>query len=306
MEHGDHQFDPWSFMDAEDRIKAMRYAGLDVCDRSGRPLVPVYGAGPNAALARATHRLRQPAPAQVSEFLTRRDFWSGYEAVAFANLTGVVLNAMLTVSWGSVRCEGAAAWRADRKFRGLLRSRFRDWHVPQAWIYARESGVRAGDHTHLLLHVPHVREYDLAKWAEDAFKSASGAPALVPETASELRSVDLSLFRGDGVAEQWRVFKYIFKGLDRDELEFLLPGKHGRLPTAHLAGLRPKRQGQVVGRRAGVSRSLHEAERGCAMYPDGSPVWPPPQELLPDAAPQYDDRFVLYGANRRFVHRLGI
>ena len=159
----------------EQRIAAMFRDGEDVVDRHGRARIPL-GSGPMSQLTRAIYPMQQPRQKSASNVITLSEFQRAYEAVALANVQGLMLNTFLTVSWtvGGVNQPAVIDALHDRLFANM-----RAWavdrgitmgspEVPFAAIWVKEAGKKLGLHSHFLLHVPPPLFMKFRTWAYKA------------------------------------------------------------------------------------------------------------------------------------------
>lgn len=259
----DMESDRYRFLSpTEQRIATMWRDGEDLVDRQGRTRVPL-GNGPISRLVRATYPLQQPKRVATSNVITLPEFQRAYEAVALANVEGFVLNTFLTVSWTVGGVHGASHIHSlhERLFASM-----RSWvsdvqqtagmpEFPFAAIWVKEVGKKLGLHSHFLLHVPTSLFHRFREWAHKATRHLLELPKPDPRmAASALRVVHCSGFGNDCV-QQWRVLKYLMKGLDADAAMPCVQSHHHFL-VAEFAGLKPSDQGTVAGPRFGRSRAL--------------------------------------------------
>lgn len=258
---------------AEQRIAAARRDGEDIVDRQGRPRFPL-GTGPQSQLVRAIYPLQQARVRSTTDTVATADVLKRYIAVATANANGLVLNTFVTVAWRALG--GLSDEEADARhhaFLDLLRTWFNDKakRLAQpfpvlAVVWCKEAGRTLGLHSHLLVHVPQELRHEFRTWAE---RAAHRLAAVAQERASlmstKLRLVHVSRHFGEDCDAQWRVFRYIMKGMNEDEMFGLdLDGRYHRYLGAEFAGITAKDQGAVLGKRTGNS---------VAIGPKYTPVW---------------------------------
>ena len=97
------------------------------------------------------------------DFMTVKQFKTLYNAIAFANRTGRVINCHITINWGLF---GLSNHKAAQEALETFINRYRSFHNHHKadkiafpiWVYVHECSVESGMHTHLLMHVPdHLR-----------------------------------------------------------------------------------------------------------------------------------------------------
>lgn len=292
--------DEASYLDRDLYLRDCFAGGIDLVDYDGRDRVGMGGSGHWATRIRACTPARQPATPKVTTKLTLRQFWTGYEAVAFANLNEVAFNTFLTVSWGSVGANGRSAWLAHQRFMSLLRSRLTDWGEEPVWIWVRERGPVLGDHSHILLSLNPFRTLDLEHWANRAVQTVTGAVARSPskQPGDGVQTVHVSTKCSHDTVGQWAWFRYMFKGMDPNDTAFVLEGRHGRMLVSDFTRCQTSRQGTVEGKRSGVSECL--GPEAIARYDEteGLPYfWPRSQRR--DRQPIYNDDFLRQAALRK-------
>ncbi|MGH1589595.1 hypothetical protein ACRBEV_16100 [Methylobacterium phyllosphaerae] len=279
------------------------------------------GAGPAASLHRAIHghTERQHAQAWTGWGETKgvrvAEFVKAYEAVAFANYRGWVLNTFVSVSWSTVGVTSdIAVAEATKRFLDLCRRHLRGLDVTPAFIWVVERGSTFGLHLHLLLHVPAGCGNAFRNWLPKGFATATRMkPVAVTGVDGKkgVKTLDLQVPRTSTteqqqIAEQWRVFRYVMKGVVPGI--FVLDPEHARAatPLEEVAGLSPADQGLVTSKRVGVARELgttaqarHAAATGmkpCFVTKQG---WREPEEL-------YGDQYLQQGRSRTLLSTLEI
>ena len=279
-----------------------RRAGIDLIDRQGRRR-GFEGASNSLALAYVP--VRQSKPLRRSDYLTGKEFWKAYRAVALANLNGEAMTAMLTISWGSLGLSGARSWAAHKGFTELFRKWRQARGLSQSWYWVRECGPEFGDHSHIVMNLDWEYGLQLVRWAERAVKTITDRAVLRPSRVQRLQTVHLKSerLRPDAqVVRQWELFQYLFKGLSPDEEVGIPGGGFGSMKAADLIGRSPRRQGQVVGKRSGMSRELGPSAQ--ARFVEDYPLVFTTREGRGRVA--YDDRFLVQAQIRQGLRRLDI
>lgn len=286
----------------EQRLAALRRDGIEPIDRQGRPRV-VLGDGPESRLALSTAHVRHARQQPVSDHLTLPEWKRMYLAVATANYRGWMLNTFVTVSWelSGVQHPPYIKSLHDR-FTDLMRRWCRDvtkalqkspdtrlsqQEVPFAGIWVREVGERMGLHTHLLVHVPPPLFQRFRRWARRAAHTLTETPMPDPRKGPTGKHLVRIQPLGD-VADQWRVFRYMMKGLDREVLPPTMHPDFRQFLTGEFPLLKSVPQGRIEGARCGASRSIGPAARDELRRTIGSPpLWPE----------NFDPQGLHYGAN---------
>lgn len=290
------------FDTAADYVEWARRAGIDLIDHQGRRL---GFEGASGSLALACIPVRQPKPLRRTHYLTEREFWKAYRGVALANLNGEVMAAMLTISWGSLGLSGAAAWEAHKRFTELFRKWRQARGLSQSWFWVRERGSKLGDHSHIVMNLSWEYGLQLVRWAEGAVETISGRASLRRSRVQRVRTVHLrsERLRQDlEVVRQWELFQYLFKGLAPDEEVGIPGGGPGSMNASDLIVRSPRRQGQVVGKRSGMSRELGPS--ALARFLEDHPLAFAFREGRGQVA--YDDRFLVDAEIRDGLRRLDI
>lgn len=245
------------FIDREDYLRALLDGGY-VPPRS--VLAGLAGAeGEEAQRATAMYGLPEiiRRPKKASHFIGREDLYKAYNAVAFSNRLGVVLNTHITIVWKTV-CPGGPETYSGvlQLFQELFRKWCREREIPCHGIYSWENGVRNGVHTHLLVHVPRIHRGKLQRWASAAIKTVTGGDATA---RSEDKPATLCVVhrRDADRSAQWTVFAYMMKGVDGSLTERVTEdGKEWIFNLANLLHIQPRPQGEIWGKRVGVFRSI--------------------------------------------------
>lgn len=279
------------YSNEEDYLRDLRAFGFDVVDGFGRHTVAAVGNGPQARMVKAMNGAPKRRPASTSEGLTARQFNRLYEAVLFANCQAVVLNTMVTIAWSTFGLgHEVSVNKAHEAFLILFRHWCRDQRkVPHAVIWVKERGKVLGLHSHLLVHVPPPFRREFYRWALRTVRSvAKGAETKLAFEANGPRTLHIGENHADNVDAQWRMFRYLAKGVGPEELVGLVSKEHRGLLLSEFAGLRASGQGEIIGKRAGWSTSLGEAAIARFSREEGLPLEfndpSPGQNLYTDGA----------------------
>ena len=134
-----------------------------------------------------------------------------YNAVAFANSNGWVLQAWCTIAWQEIGITD------DDKVSGALRDwteRVRKWleerDCPCVYVYVHENSRKRGLHTHVLLHVPPEHTATFRSWCRERSLKRRGQTGGVPKAALHIETRE-----DKGTERQWRWFRYMMKGTSR-------------------------------------------------------------------------------------------
>lgn len=96
----------------------------------------------------------QPVHRRPCEQISYSDAANVVAALHFANKIGLPPNVHVTVQWRFVESSLPIADRQARLLNKMGLWLRRRAEVPPVWVYAREVGLRKGEHLHLLVHVP--------------------------------------------------------------------------------------------------------------------------------------------------------
>jgi hypothetical protein len=141
-EREERQLTRADFGDSESWAKYLRTSCLTPTDEEGRSVwAYVGGDGPEATLHRAifgeTKRRYQMAfeGYGVTSYLRDRDFVKVYDALRLANCRGLVLNALMSVSWSTVGVQGdLVVAKANERLLELMRKWLHERNLPKAWL----------------------------------------------------------------------------------------------------------------------------------------------------------------------------
>ena len=192
--------------------------------------------------------------------LKKGDLLKLANAHAFAAGRGKPLNAFLTLHWE------LAGYGEDADHQQihdqLISQRLHHWltrhHIPVAFIWVREKGLRKGVHTHLHLHLP--RE-------QGSFKPAPEWMSRLGRFLTESGRFQLQPGRADFpvvVKASWteeascKLLRYLGKNLDPTSRAL----EAGRMvPIAGACGIRPELSLPVPGKLCGASKSIGPSAR---------------------------------------------
>lgn len=194
----------------------------------------------------------------VTTHISGEQWANAYNATAFANRLGLVLNVHVTILWDQVGLPHDGQVSA-----GLVRwtGELRKWCAARGYrccyVYAHERSRRHGLHTHLLTSIPYRNRAQFMQWSVAYLARMSGLERLSKS------AICVRHRREDDTERQWLWFNYIMKGGDysigvRDASDRRLIHALGDLTTCR------HRPGGIVRcrRRVGVSRNLDiEARR---------------------------------------------
>lgn len=190
------------------------------------------------------------------------NFRKAYNAVAFSNRIGAVMNVHLTIVWPTVISGGDLIFaKALRRFLELFRKWCGERELPCHWIYCWERGLRNGLHSHILAHIPHLFAYDFEKWARKALETVTGRkPALRVRRHSKSdppHTLHIVHRRENDVRAQWHLFRYLMKGLGSWLVDDVADRRR-RQPLHEIAAIKRRGQGLIVTKRVGTSRAVGE------------------------------------------------
>jgi len=189
-----------------------------------------------------------------TKYLTTKQFRQGYDAVALANCYGFVLNAFINITWSTVGITGdAAVADANGRYLELLRKACLKRQIIPACVWVIENGRTWGLHSHVLASIPREKKDWLRYQAEQAVETIAGRR---PVRTLGSRTVKI-IHRQDGDWKaQWRIFRYMMKGLRPTKRHPNPEIADGQRRLEEVAGLKLRSQGIVGTKRFGVSRKL--------------------------------------------------
>jgi hypothetical protein len=326
--------------DLDRRVLTMRQAGEDLHDRQGRARVQL-GNGPESRLAQSIQTRPQRTWTET-DAISDADFKRLYEAVAVANLNGWVLNTFVTIAWQiadtkpEVQLSGLALTGVpplDAEKAARVRSRLvqgyqerflenaRAWFAyqrhtfgidtPFAAIKVKEVGKTLGLHSHFLFHVPFDRRHHFRDWATKAAHKIVEAPRFSHRTRRHptgLRLIHVSptFEERESVDHQWRVFKYMMKGLDPDMIIGALSDRqHEKHLLTEFVKVETKPQGTVYGPRVGRTTDVGpEALARIQQEIGRCDIWP--RLSFDDRELRYDNSFLRDGELSRQLRAIEI
>ncbi|KQO73438.1 hypothetical protein [Methylobacterium sp. Leaf89] len=202
-----------------------------------------------------------------SRFITRGQFYRAHEGVAFANHEGSILNVEVTIAWGSMGYRyGQEVDRASSLWMQSLRKFMRRNKVPNFNYTVFERSSVFGLHSHSAVHVP-IRVYPKFKRWLDRYISRVDRIGYRRRLHVRRRRETDSI---RAIAEQWRWFKYCFKGID----PFVSPAEREVHEVAlgdtfaEAFGLRHRYSGIVTLPRVRLAQDMQKKSRREAAYPE--------------------------------------
>jgi hypothetical protein len=204
-----------------------------------------------------------------STAITLPQFANAYNAIAFANRRGQVLNVHVTTVWATVKLTGDnEVADANGSVLELIRKWAQRRGLPPAWVWTIERSTERGLHSHLLVHVPSVfmsGPHGFAKAYLRWVKIAAGTVPVQSRGVATKTVVVRSRAERD-VDAQWRWLRYVMKGLGQDTVLRGRSNKLNALPASELAGIRCRPQGEMRIKRVGTSREIGEGARRAAGF----------------------------------------
>lgn len=173
---------------------------------------------------------------RATKYLTQKQVERIFEASERAYKNGAPLNRFFTIHY-----DDYAAIKNPQRFVLSLLERTRKWlkyrGLPVAYIYVIENGNIKGLHTHILLHIPanYQRAYKraLKRWLPFEWtRERINVKSVKYPTYGNISPLDSS----------YGVLRYMCKGIK---------------PNVNIRGIKPSDQGEVFGKRWGVSRNLN-------------------------------------------------
>ena len=147
------------FADRESWLRHCYYGGIDLAREDdfegiaasglyGRRLSAIYG-------STELDFLRTWAGWGVSRSIKWRQFVKGFEAVAFANCLGIVLDSSIDITWSLQGLTSDLTVAARQKsFLDAIHRWFDRHDTRAAYLWVMERGRRRGLHTHINIHIP--------------------------------------------------------------------------------------------------------------------------------------------------------
>lgn len=254
------------FESADDYARYCRESGIEPFRKKRYPSAWLtHGVGPNVDLLRAIHGAAEPEQlkAQISWGVTKsindRQFDNAYEAVAFANRCGRIMNVHMTIAWSTVGVvDDDDVAEANKRFLELFGKWCDGRGLPRSWIYVAERSRVRGLHLHIVANVPRDGYSDgprsLTKWAQGCIRTVTGRAPLQKRGAKEKTIV--VRHKEETLTTQWALFRYVMKGLAPDLTRRDSTDRRRVRLVKTVAGLRTKPQGRVTTKRVGTSRQL--------------------------------------------------
>ncbi|MBI0436084.1 hypothetical protein D9598_19940 [Roseomonas sp. KE0001] len=173
----------------------------------------------------------QPAPRtepDITHALSARHVRRIYNAAAFANRTGYILNAKLTVAWfllegmnpaEQLRCFGSYYKKLKQWFRDQSAARVPDAadREPRI-IHVHENPGGASFHTHFALAVPETMMADFRGAAQGMMARLVGSHGLEGDRLKRLVKAEVRRPDRDACVGQWFWLHYMLKGANHAEL----------------------------------------------------------------------------------------
>jgi len=264
------------FESADDYARYCRESGIEAFRKKRYPSAWLtHGVGPNVDLMRAIHGAAEPEQlkAQASWGVTKsindRQFKNAYNAVAFANRNGRVMNVHMTIAWSTV---GIVADEELADLNEKFLERFRKWcdarELPRAWIFVLERSKERGLHSHILASVPRDGYADgkagLTNWAKGCIKNLTGRVPL--QKRGEKTKTIVVRHKDESVQLQWKWFRYVMKGLAPNLTRRDSEDRRKVRLLKNVAGVRARPQGTVTTKRVGSSRVIGAKAREAAGF----------------------------------------
>ncbi|TXM95374.1 hypothetical protein [Methylobacterium sp. WL116] len=252
-----------------EKIRFLRESGLEFADFG----LPNWVGGTSADAAVQLHQAvfgsnrqangRAWAGHGASEYLTSSQFRKGYNAIAYANCVGEVMNAFISISWSTAGIVAPdAVMAAQIRYLELLRKWLLHRGVQPAWVWVIENGKTYGLHSHILLRVPHHMREAVKFQAETAVATIAARPLKKPRRGTKGdQTVHVICRRDNNIRAQWRLYRYISKGLKPTTRELNPELRAKQIRIEKVGGLKLRRQGLVVRQRLGVARGLSTQSR---------------------------------------------
>lgn len=227
-----------------------------------------------------------------SAAITYREFVEAYQALAFANCLGHVVDTALDVTWSMY---GIKAEHDVAETHARLLEKVSQWleerGLPALYIWTIEVGATFGVHSHITLYLPLAQEAPFRSFLAAALPE----PVFDPASAPGALPFKLQVNAGETTYHQWRRFRYMLKSVDpRVDLDGLeaLPGR----PTlVAQCGIKHCFGGFMRIDRLGVARVL----RRDARLSNYANALPPATTTGNDAAPAFDDRYLEWSRDSR-------
>lgn len=219
----------------------------------------------------------------VPHGITYRQFCDAYEAVAYANCSGLIMDTRVDVTWSTLGIVDADAIdKFETEFLSLLEIKFMRMGVPFIWYRVREVGRVRGLHSHFTLHVPRANTAVFESFCEVLLTTATGRKL---RTDPNNKTVNIEVGRGD-LESQWARLRYVMKGVSPYAVVPAANADDGVVPLAAFAELDQTLEGMIVGSRVKVSANLAAANWAVERHEL-------PDMLVRDGGPQlYTSRYL--------------
>ena len=186
----------------------------------------------------------QPVHRRPCEQISYSDAINLVSALHFANAIGKPPTVHVTIQWRFVESSLPVADRQTRLLNkmGIWLRRRAD--VPPVWVYAREVGLRKGEHLHMLVHVP-ARHLSAFRRQMEAWIHADADPL------GEVRGRPVDIRTIKPGHERDALKSYLLKEGEADVLAQWVRPEHQRRATG----------GTLLGKRVKVSHAIGPKER---------------------------------------------
>lgn len=224
-----------------------------------------------------------PIGTKVSEHLSADDFFRLYDAVAFANTRGWVMNVELTMTFHVPDNEALATFQ---NFMKRYRSWTHDKGIPCVAIYVWERPTGAFLHVHIQMFIPNEWHHALKKW-------------LSRTTRRVVASFKLKVRRTATTTSQWIWFRYLAKGLHP-----LVCNPVSQTTLASHLRLRVRPQGPIGFRRSGRTKAISSGCRDVAIHRGEFRLLGLPDWIDVEANEWWSDRWIKQFNSRNGPKRL--
>ena len=214
------------------------------------------------------------------------EFLDAYQALAFANCQGFLVDTALDVTWslqGIFDSDDVA--RANANLLDGITRWLTDRGLPSFYIWAIEEGATFGLHSHITLHLPSRLRTAFEAAVEDLLVKVSGRPLIA---TAESRTRLMQVHDSETSFHQWRRFRYTCKSLDPAVGASGLQVASGTVTLAQIANISFVFGGFMAIQRIGVAPALAAAAR--AHWAERIAL--PDMDVRPDQPPVFDDRYI--------------
>lgn len=292
------------YLEQEDWLRYCVESGIDPfeCETGDDPEPVILGSGPWAERCGATfgqtpdlrEQMRNRAPS--SQYLGLDAFRAAYQAVAFANCRGRVLNALITITWGTIglTVDETIEMRLAQ-FLAAIDRWCAGYGIRPAWVWVIERGTQRGLHTHIIASLPAMLQLDFRGWFWRALSHICGCDLLHTPAS---KTLDIRFGMDENVGLQWEGFKYLFKGLS-PRYRRTIRSTGVSTPLRPILGLDLSAQGWVLTERSGISPEF--SPEAYQHWAAGLPFPPEIPRLEDIGSPNdlYTDRYL-----RWYLHEL--